>query len=312
MKAGKSRNIILYLIPWCICALLELYICNLLTFFLFSILERALWIIMLVVGTKDSNELYEGAGKTPDLVVSIVLTLFSPTLYIPIWIYMQEKWMQEEEKNRGHFYTGSIYYAMLVTWIGSAVILAVLIGLFLWESEMLFLYIGTKAAIPIVYMIIKQIPACIYIQHYNSVLAEQQINYSGAGEEIEESGHAYWDWELPDTEPVTIRDPYQPLHFMVGIQGMYEGMEFPLENDEFLMVGRDGRVAHIVIEGDTRVSRTQFQIRFHGEEHCFEIVDCSSVGTYLNGKRLEQGCIIKCKKGDKIRLGETEHEFCLE
>lgn len=113
----------------------------------------------------------------------------------------------------------------------------------------------------------------------------------------------------PADEPLTIREAYEPFHFLTCTGGMYAGIQFPLKGDDFLMIGRDSNASQIVIDKDTRVSRTQCQVRYNAERQCFEVVDCSSVGTYLNGIRIERGCIIQCRKGADIRLGNTEHTF---
>lgn len=92
---------------------------------------------------------------------------------------------------------------------------------------------------------------------------------------------------------------------VVGIEGMYKGFEFDLEDS--LTFGRDVDNCNVVFPDTCAgVSRIQCQIMFDKKTRTVNIVDrFSSYGTTLNGMKLEINRVMPLKDGDVIMFGEN-------
>jgi pSer/pThr/pTyr-binding forkhead associated (FHA) protein len=105
---------------------------------------------------------------------------------------------------------------------------------------------------------------------------------------------------------------------LVGIKGMVQGEEYPLEHGESLVIGRsrecdvslrdckrwqeaedEGRSLE---EGSKTVSRKHLKISFHDPDS-IELEDLSSNGTFVDGKRIDRMVISD--------LRQTPHEVTL-
>ena len=95
---------------------------------------------------------------------------------------------------------------------------------------------------------------------------------------------------------------------MVCKSGVYEGAVFPLEGDSYIMIGRDGQNANIVIN-DSQVSRLHCQIRYNKGQKMFEVTDQSSVGTFVNGEKITPKTVFFCPIGSYIQLGTSNNVF---
>lgn len=109
-------------------------------------------------------------------------------------------------------------------------------------------------------------------------------------------------------EPTTIQDDSVKHYSLVCKSGVYEGAVFPLEGDSYIMIGRDGQNANIVIN-DSQVSRLHCQIRYNKGQKMFEVTDHSSVGTFVNGEKITPKTVFFCPIGSYIQLGTSNNVF---
>ena len=100
---------------------------------------------------------------------------------------------------------------------------------------------------------------------------------------------------------------------IVGISGMYEGIAFPLELDEELIIGRDAMFSHIVItEKAEKISRKHITVSFEEDDNVYTATDHSSNGTRLeDGTRLETNVPVSLKRGTVIYLANDDNAFKL-
>lgn len=109
-------------------------------------------------------------------------------------------------------------------------------------------------------------------------------------------------------EPATRLDRSLWHYSLTCIEGEYEGMDIPLEEDEFVMLGRNAGTVNIVFT-NASVSGLHCQVRYSVDDDCFQVVDFSSYGTFVDGKKLEKGELVNCKPGSVLDLGKTGNRF---
>lgn len=92
---------------------------------------------------------------------------------------------------------------------------------------------------------------------------------------------------------------------LVGIEGMYKGFEFDVE--DMITFGRDVDNCNVIFPDTCAgVSRIQCQISYNRKNRSASIVDkFSSYGTTLNGTKLEINRPMPLKNGDVIMFGEN-------
>lgn len=92
---------------------------------------------------------------------------------------------------------------------------------------------------------------------------------------------------------------------LVGIEGMYKGFEFDVE--DMITFGRDVDNCNVIFPDTCAgVSRIQCQISYDKRSRAASIVDkFSSYGTTLNGAKLEINRPMPLKNGDVIMFGEN-------
>lgn len=92
---------------------------------------------------------------------------------------------------------------------------------------------------------------------------------------------------------------------LVGIDGMYKGFEFDIEDS--LALGRDAESCNVIFpDSCAGVSRIQCQMFYDKKAKETSIVDkFSSYGTTLNGSRMEINRVYPLKDGDVIMFGEN-------
>lgn len=92
---------------------------------------------------------------------------------------------------------------------------------------------------------------------------------------------------------------------LVGIEGMYKGFEFDIDNA--IILGRDVENCNVIFPDTCAgVSRIQCQVMVDKKLRALTIVDkFSSYGTSLNGTKLEINKVTPIKKGDVIMFGEN-------
>ncbi len=92
---------------------------------------------------------------------------------------------------------------------------------------------------------------------------------------------------------------------LVGIEGMYKGFEFDVE--DMITLGRDVDNCNVIFPDTCAgVSRIQCQISYNRKTRSASVVDkFSSYGTTLNGTKLEINRPMPLKNGDVIMFGEN-------
>jgi len=98
-----------------------------------------------------------------------------------------------------------------------------------------------------------------------------------------------------------------------GVSGMYSGFTFDLGPGETLTIGRDAKLAQIVIsEGSDMVSRTHCRISFDRQQNVYILTDESKNGTFLSdGTRLPPNTPNKMARGAVVCLGDSSNSFRL-
>ena len=117
--------------------------------------------------------------------------------------------------------------------------------------------------------------------------------------------------DIDDDESVTLTD-YSLFHCsLVAVSGEYQGAEIPIGADEFVMIGRNPTRANIVLN-HASISSLHCQIRYSIDDRCFQVVDFSRYGTYVNGHRLQQNIVCNCNPGSVVRFAESDNNFQLK
>jgi hypothetical protein len=101
--------------------------------------------------------------------------------------------------------------------------------------------------------------------------------------------------------------------WIVGMSGMYAGVEFPIESGEEIVIGRDAALSHIVVNIDAeKVSRQHVGISVDESTGMYTVVDYSSNGTYENnGNRLASNTPVGLEPGSLIYLAKPTNSFML-
>lgn len=98
---------------------------------------------------------------------------------------------------------------------------------------------------------------------------------------------------------------------LVCERGLYKGSTLYFRPEQSILVGRDEKVADIVVNLP-KVSRLHCVIIFHEQDNFYEIVDFSKNGTYLSGQqRLVPDTTYLVKPGTQISFGELDHVYRL-
>ena len=88
------------------------------------------------------------------------------------------------------------------------------------------------------------------------------------------------------------------------INGPYAGNRYGLVPEREIVIGRDGNVCDIVIN-TPKVSRKHLCITYHRDRNCYEIMDLSTNGTYINGDiRIEKNMHYEIGCGETLELGD--------
>lgn len=100
---------------------------------------------------------------------------------------------------------------------------------------------------------------------------------------------------------------------LYGINGSCAGYNFELTPNEEFILGKDARVASIVIDPSFKeISRKHCGITYNSNTDGFTIVDYSSNGTWANDMKLNRGEAAFFPKGTVIKLANDKNVFRLE
>lgn len=106
----------------------------------------------------------------------------------------------------------------------------------------------------------------------------------------------------------------EPRGVMVGLAGIYAGVEIPFQNGETIRIGRDASSNLIYDKRAPRVSRHHCEITWNAQNRNYSIIDTSTNGTFKNGSEdcLPQNMRIVLEVGCTISLGSDDNVFRLE
>lgn len=136
-------------------------------------------------------------------------------------------------------------------------------------------------------------------------IEKEKLQIEEAGKKLQKTGSV----EI-DSEAVTLTD-YSLLHCNIICEaGEYMGAVIPMAPDEFMMVGRDPATANIVLSG-SGVSSFHCQLRYDVDRGCFQVVDFSTYGTYVNGYKLEKNVLTNCSSESVIQIANSGNRFRL-
>ena len=105
-----------------------------------------------------------------------------------------------------------------------------------------------------------------------------------------------------------------PRGVMVGLTGVYAGVEIPLQPGESVKIGRDATSNLIYDKSAPRISRHHCEITWNPQSQNYSIIDTSTNGTFKNGSEdcLPQNMRISLEIGCTISLGDDDNMFRLE
>lgn len=114
----------------------------------------------------------------------------------------------------------------------------------------------------------------------------------------------------PSPAPVTRGDAVQK-GTVTCLSGMYQGLSFPLEGNEQMVIGTSPEYCNIVIDTDAQtVGAKHCSIRFDGSARLYLVTDYSQTGTVLsNGSRLPYKTPTPLSPGSVIYLGDNRNSF---
>lgn len=117
--------------------------------------------------------------------------------------------------------------------------------------------------------------------------------------------------ETRETQPSSV--PADPRGVLVGLTGVYAGMEIPLPSGEFIKLGRL-TTNHLVFEGQKSVSRDHCKMKWDADSQIYTICDYSSTGSFINGSHdcLPQNLEMTLKPGTILAIGDETNTFRLE
>ncbi len=99
---------------------------------------------------------------------------------------------------------------------------------------------------------------------------------------------------------------------IMGLSGAYAEAIFRLDPDERITIGRDPKLAQIVIdEGCSLVSRTHCTVNGDMNTGLYTVTDFSKNGTFVNGEKIPKGVAVSVERGSIIYIGDKGNMFKL-
>lgn len=100
---------------------------------------------------------------------------------------------------------------------------------------------------------------------------------------------------------------------IICLLGDYKGAEFPIGNGEQIVIGRNSSVCNIVIDRSIiEVSGIHVTIRYDEEKECFIVIDSSTNGTFVDGKKLTRDKPQCVQSGSVILIANGKAQFLLK
>lgn len=99
---------------------------------------------------------------------------------------------------------------------------------------------------------------------------------------------------------------------LLGIKGSVMDMEFPMEGEEVIVIGKNPASCHIILE-EEEISKVHCKVSFDEKICQYRFIDCSNSGCFLaGGTRLPLGEEVIIKPGTEVYLGGRDVAFRLK
>lgn len=115
-----------------------------------------------------------------------------------------------------------------------------------------------------------------------------------------------WLQTTMSSTTVQIQAAKAPIPVIDVLSGRQTGMKYKLPVNTKVVIGRSEAMAHIVIKEDLYISKSHCEIFFDSIENVFYMVDHSTNGTYVEGKKLVNGNIYQVPIGSRVILGGSK------
>ncbi|MCM1286987.1 MAG: FHA domain-containing serine/threonine-protein kinase [Clostridium sp.] len=119
---------------------------------------------------------------------------------------------------------------------------------------------------------------------------------------VDDKGKAWLQTTMTSTT-VQIKAAKTPIPVIDVLSGRQAGMKYKLPVNTKVIIGRNETMAHIVIKEDLYISKSHCEIFFDSMENVFYMVDHSTNGTYVEGKKLVKDNIYQVPVGSRVLLG---------
>lgn len=108
-------------------------------------------------------------------------------------------------------------------------------------------------------------------------------------------------------------EPPRNKAFLEAVKGSNKGYSFELIPGEEIIIGRNPAEANIVIDSQyDKISGRHVGVLFETESDIFRVVDYSLNGTYVDGRKLENGREYIFRRGSYIELVDGKNAFRLK
>ena len=99
---------------------------------------------------------------------------------------------------------------------------------------------------------------------------------------------------------------------LVGVKGSCAGYEFDINPGEEIVVGKDAKVANVVIDPAYKeISRKHVSIIYDERIDMYRVTDYSSNGTWADGQRLVRNETTNLRRGTTLKLANDKNIFTL-
>lgn len=99
---------------------------------------------------------------------------------------------------------------------------------------------------------------------------------------------------------------------ITGLCGIYEGAIFRIDPDECITIGRDPKLAQIVVDENCElVSRKHCTVKCCRNESGYLVTDFSTNGTFVSEERLAKNEPVLLPKGTVLFIGDKTNSFKL-
>lgn len=104
----------------------------------------------------------------------------------------------------------------------------------------------------------------------------------------------------------------QALPALLGMSGPFKGKKMAVYPDRSVIVGRDHNTCNLVIPQEyNKISRQHCKIKFVSSMNKYEVVDTSSNGIYVGGKKLPSKAPVYLNRGTVVELANQNLVFKL-